>query len=344
MFLLFFGGVVSGRATDAGYFRHCFCFGVAMQVFGVLMASLAKEYYQILLSQGICVGLGSGFVFTPALSVMSSYFKTKRSLAVGIAAAGSSTGGMVYPAMVNSLLRHSSVGYGWTMRIFAFIMLATQVPSLIAYRPYLPKRAAGPFVDWSAFRQKSWVFFAVGMFLNFWGLYLAFFYLGIYTRETFHLESSVNLLIVLNGVSAIGRIVPNVLGERYTGILNMTILVTLVCALLIYCWAAIRSVTGLYVWAVAYGIFAGGIQALFPALATQQAPEPDKVGTWTGMTLTMVSFAGLTLGPIHGAIIKANGGSYLGAQIFSGTSMILGAILLTLSRCSRVGTSWRAKV
>lgn len=344
MFLLFFVGVVSGRASDAGYFRHCFFTGAGLQFFGILIASFSTKYYQILLSQGVCVGLGSGMVFTPGLSVTSSYFKRNRSLAVGISAAGSATGGMVYPATINSLLQHSNVGFGWTMRIFAFILLATHIPSLVGYRPYLPRRSAGAIVDWSAFRQKSWVFFAFGAFFLFLGLYLVFFYLGIFTRETFHLGSSVNLLIVLNGVGIVGRILPNLIGERFVGVLNMTIFISLVCAILVYCWAAITSVAGLYVWAVFYGIFAGGIQALFPALATQQSPEPDKVGTWTGMTLTIVSFACLTTAPIQGAIIQSEGGRYLRAQMFSASAIIVGAILLVLSRCSRVGTALAVKV
>ena len=344
MFLIFFGGSVSGRASDAGYFRHCFSSGVALQFLGMIMASLSTDYYQILLSQGVCVGLGNGLVFTPGLSVTSSYFHKNRSLAVGIGAAGAATGGMVYPATVNSLLRHTNLGYPWTMRIVAFIMLATHLPSLIGYRPYLPKRSTGPLIDWEAFRQPAWVLFVLGMFLEFWGLYMAFFYLGIFTRETFHLDSSINLLIVLNGVGVAGRILPNLIAQHTIGVLNVSILTSAVCAALVFCWPAIRSVGGLYAWTAVYGLFAGGMQSLFPTLATQQAPEPDRVGTWTGMTLTVVSFACLTSAPIQGALIQREGGGYLGAEMFSGSCILLGGVLLVLSRCSKVGTSWRVKV
>ncbi|KAL1962341.1 hypothetical protein VTN77DRAFT_9754 [Rasamsonia byssochlamydoides] len=68
------------------------------------MTSLCTKYWQIFLGQAVCVGLGHGFIFGPALSVMSSYFLKKRALAVGLAAAGGATGGLVYPAVVNKLL------------------------------------------------------------------------------------------------------------------------------------------------------------------------------------------------------------------------------------------------
>ncbi|KAK1763253.1 major facilitator superfamily domain-containing protein [Phialemonium atrogriseum] len=345
MFLLFFGGVFSGRATDAGYFRHCFFAGVGLQVLGMMLASLASRYYQILLSQGVCVGLGNGLVFTPALSVTSSYFKRRRALAVGISAAGAATGGMVYPATVNSLLlRSEHLGYPWTMRIFGFIMLATYIPPMVGYRPYLPPRSTGPLVDRFAFREKPFVFFTAGMFFAFWGLYMSFFYLGIFARETLHIGDSLNLLIILNGVGVVGRILPGLIGERFTGITNMTILFAIICSLCMYCWSAIHSAPGLYVWVVVNGLFAGGMQALLPTLATRQAPEPDKVGTWTGMVLTTVSFACLTSAPIQGALIQADGGSYLGAQMFSASSIMLAAVCLTLSRWSRVGSVLWVKV
>lgn len=336
MFLLFLLGIFSGRASDAGYFRHVFISGVALQVLGMVAASFCTKYYQILLSQGVCVGLGNGLLFTPGLSVTSSYFKEKRSIAVGLAASGAGTGGMVYPAIVSQLI-NTKLGYSWTMRILALVILVTHIPAMVGYRPYLPKRSVGPLIDKEALKQKSFVLFTIGFFLHFWGLYMAFFYLGIWAREEFHLSSSFNLLIVLNGVGVIGRILPNLIGQAFTGIMNITIVFSLISALFIYCWPAVNSVSGLYVWVVFNGIFAGGMQALFPTLATQQAPEANKVGTWTGMVLTVVSFACLTSAPIQGALIQAMGGRYIGAQMFSATSIIVGNVLLVLGRQSKTG-------
>lgn len=343
VFLLFLLGIFSGRASDAGYFRHVFYSGVALQVLGMVAASFCTKYYQILLAQGVCVGIGNGLIFTPGLSVTSSYFKEKRSVAVGIAASGAGTGGMVYPAIVNQLI-NTRLGYSWTMRVLALVILITHIPAMVGYRPYLPKRSTGPLVDTAALKQKSFVFFTVGFFLHFWGLYMPFFFLGIFAREELHMSSSNNLLLVLNGVGVIGRILPNLIGQTFTGVMNITILFSLISALLLYCWAAITSVSGVYVWVVFNGIFAGGMQALFPTLATQQAPEANKVGTWTGMVLTVVSFACLTSAPIQGALIQALGGRYIGAQMFSASSIIVGGVLLVVARQSKTGGKIRIKI
>jgi hypothetical protein len=56
--LLGFTGVVSGALYDRGYIRALLIVGGTMVVFGFMMLSLAKEYYQVILSQGLCIGLG----------------------------------------------------------------------------------------------------------------------------------------------------------------------------------------------------------------------------------------------------------------------------------------------
>lgn len=113
--LLFLVGIGSGRATDAGYFRHCFIAGAVLQVLGVMATSAATEFWQLLLAQGIAFGIGAGLVFTPTTALLSTYFDKRRSFVMGIAAAGSSTGGLIFPAIVRELLPR--IGFPWTVRV-----------------------------------------------------------------------------------------------------------------------------------------------------------------------------------------------------------------------------------
>lgn len=56
--LLGFTGILSGALYDRGYIRALLILGGCLVVFGFMMLSLAKEYYQMLLTQGVCIGLG----------------------------------------------------------------------------------------------------------------------------------------------------------------------------------------------------------------------------------------------------------------------------------------------
>lgn len=58
VFLLSFIGTFSGAFYDWGYVQLVLGVGLSLIVFGLMMLSLAQEYWQILLSQGICVGIG----------------------------------------------------------------------------------------------------------------------------------------------------------------------------------------------------------------------------------------------------------------------------------------------
>lgn len=85
-------GALTGPIYDAGYFRALLAVGSFGVVFGFMMLSLAKTYWQVILAQGICVGLGAGCLFVPSVAILSTYFSTRIATAMGIAASGSSLG------------------------------------------------------------------------------------------------------------------------------------------------------------------------------------------------------------------------------------------------------------
>jgi len=114
IFLIFFIGTFSGRALDAGLFKLTYAVGLFLQLFGTFMTSISKTYWQIFLAQGICTGIGQGLQFCPTIGLVSTYFSTKKSTALALAAAGTGTGGMVFPAMISRLLPR--IGFGWSVR------------------------------------------------------------------------------------------------------------------------------------------------------------------------------------------------------------------------------------
>jgi len=92
-------------------------------------------------------------------------------------------------------------------------------------------------VEWHAFRELPYALFCTAMFLVFWGLYFAFYYIGSFGRDILHISESdsINLLLILNGVGAVGRIVPAYLADKYLGPLNIIVPFAFVTGLMFYC-------------------------------------------------------------------------------------------------------------
>ena len=342
IFLLFFIGTFSGRATDGGLFRITYILGAFFQLLGVFMTAQSSRYWEIFLAQGVSVGIGNGLLFCPTLTLVSTYFSRRRALAIGITASGTATGGIIFPVIVQQLL--PQVGFAWTVRVLGFVWLAMHAISLALFRVRLPPRKSGPLVEWSAFREAPYVLFCIGMFFVFWALYFAFYYISAFGRSILHVTqtNSINLLLIMNGVGAIGRIVPAYFADHYFGPLNTLIPFTFISALLLYCWAGVSSPAGLIVFGVFYGMFGAGIQSLFPATLTSLTSDIKKTGVRIGMCFSVISFACLTGPPLAGALIQENGGKYLYAQMFAGSSMLVGGATLVAARW--VKSRWRREM
>jgi hypothetical protein len=73
-------GIIAGPIYDRGYLRTLLVVDSFGVVFGHMMLSISKTYWEVLLAQGFCIGLGAGCLFVPSMSVLPTYFSTKLGL------------------------------------------------------------------------------------------------------------------------------------------------------------------------------------------------------------------------------------------------------------------------
>ena len=92
----------------------------------MLTASFATQIWHLFLSQGVCFGWGLGFLYITSAPLLGQWFSTKRSLAVGIAAAGAGVGGIAYNLAAGAGVE--TFGVRWTYRVLA---LCTFIVNLI---------------------------------------------------------------------------------------------------------------------------------------------------------------------------------------------------------------------
>jgi MFS family permease len=331
-FLLLIIGVATGPLFDAGYFSALLCTGSFLVVFGMFMTSLCTTYWQVMLAQAVTVGLGCGCLFIPSVAIVSTYFSTKKSFATGIAAAGSSIGGVIYPIVFVRL--QPQIGFPWATRVIAFIMLGTLAICIAVMRVRVLPPQKRQLLELSAFKEIPFTMFSVAEFFGFMGLYIPFFYIQNYAIEEKILDSNLAfyMLSVLNAASVFGRIVPNFLADK-TGPLNMLIPCSAISALLAFCWIAIKNKAGIIIFCILYGFFSGTFVSLPPTTVVTLSPNLGVVGTRMGMSFCFAGFGLLVGNPVAGAILKS--GSWVGVQAFCGGTVALAAACCVVARFSK---------
>ncbi|KAH7250789.1 major facilitator superfamily domain-containing protein [Fusarium solani] len=325
-FLLFLLGVVAGPAYDKGYLHALIGFGLFAVVFGLMMTSLATEYYQLFLAHGICVGIGCACLFVPSVAIVSTYFTTKRAVATGITASGGSIGSVIFPIIFRRLVPR--IGFGWTTRIIAFIVLSVLLVSLSVMKTRLPPpKHSRSLFDASAFKEPPFIVFSAGLFFSFVGLYFPFFYLPTYLST--HLNSSQNIslysLAILNAASVFGRVTPGLVADRI-GSLNTLIPMAMGATILAFAWIGIHNIAGTIVFAVLFGFVSGAIVSLPPTVVVRMTPDVSVIGTRMGMCFTFAGFGLLIGNPIAGSLLNLERDLFWHAQIFSATLLAAGCI------------------
>lgn len=357
-FLLIFIGVCTGPAFDAGFFRPLIFTGTFLMVFGTMMLSISSTYWQVLLAQAVCVGLGAGCLFVPGVAIVSTYFSRKSSFATGIATSGSSlgmlcsgtviapslkfdiSGGIVYTLVLQRL--EAKIGFGWACRVLGFIMLATLSISLITMRVRLLPLQRRRIFDISAFKEPAFTLYGVGLMLAFMGMYIPFFYIQNYaiSRKAMHAEQASYLLITLNAGSLIGRIIPNFFADK-TGPLNMLVPCSSISAILAFCWISVTHKANLFVFCLFYGFSSGAFVSLSPTTVVSLSPNLGVVGVRMGMVFVFAA-TGLLIGnPIAGAILKVHG--WEGLQVFCGAMVAAATLCILAARMYKVGYHFTTK-
>ncbi|PLB45085.1 monocarboxylate transporter [Aspergillus steynii IBT 23096] len=337
-FLLMLFGVVTGPLFDAGYFRGLVSFGTFMLPFGLMMTSISTKYWHFILAQGVCIGLASGCLFVPSVAILPQYFKQRRGLANGLAASGSSIGGVIYPIMFNQLQK--SAGFPWATRALGFMSFGTCCISFCLMRMRFEPKEKRKLVQLSAYKEPAFVMFSVAMFMGFLGFYNFLFYVQSYAIDTGIVDSTLGfyLLSMLNAGSTVGRILPNFIAD-HTGPLNMLTPAATATAILAFAWIGVHNVPGIIVLAVLYGLCSGGFVSLPPVVMASLTKDIRDLGTRLGMMFATTSI-GLLIGtPIGGAILNDTN-KYLGVQLFTACCLLTSASIFAALRFSRTGMNF----
>ncbi|UZP36509.1 hypothetical protein NXS19_004325 [Fusarium pseudograminearum] len=333
-------GPIIGKLYDSYGPRWLILGGSFLHVFGIMMASISTEYYQILLSQGVCSAIGVSAIFQPALSVIHGWFDSKRGAAFGILSTGSSIGGIIFPIMVTRLIK--LVGFGWSMRICAFMIMFLLIIANLTVKCFTPPRPQKVSRSQLAkpFREPEFVFCLLGFFFFTFGMFIPINYLPVQALQAGVNPNLVQYLIpILNAASLFGRIISGILGDRI-GRYNIFIIVCYLSTIWVLAlWIPCNTQNGLIAFAALFGYSSGAYVSLIAPLVAQISPIQE-IGFRTGMVFFVSSIGGLTTNPISGQILEKPNG-WIGVKVYAGVFCFVGTTFIFAARVHRVG--WKVK-
>jgi MFS family permease len=343
VFVFLFGGALSGKYFDAGYFRYMVSFGTFLVVFGLMMTSIATKYYQFMLAQGLCVGGGMSLFLVVSAGMPSTWFVRRRSIAVGLVTTGSPIAGVFYPILLSNLIPR--LGFPWAVRILALISFVTLSTSLFLLQMRHPPRQRSSLLEFKALRELAFAFYTIGIFLTFLGWFNFYDFVESWAKaEHIHTNRlpADYIVSIVNAGSVIGRIIPNLIADRI-GPLNVQAPSIAIAATMVLVWIPTHNLGPLLAISVIYGFFSGAVVSLPPTCVASMTEDMTSFGARVGIVFLAMSFSSLIGSPVAGALVQSGVHGYDEARIWSGVVMLVGAAFVTLARMSKADWRWIAK-
>lgn len=288
----------------------------------VFTTALCDAYWQTFLCNGLGLGIGTGCMCWPTVSLVSQYFLKRRSLAIGIVTSGSAAGGIAIPILLNNLLqRHSfKIAVVWTSTMVVGCLLCGICLMRVRIRPI--RAAPRPSIP-SLFRSIPYRFNVGGQFLITWGVLFPFFYIQAYAKASNMPDNiTLYLIAIVNAASIVGRITSN-LAADYVGPVNAMVVTSAITSGVSFAMIGATTPATLIVVSLLIGSFTGSFFSLNGPALIACAADDSEIGARVGVGVAISGITALTGNPIAGALMTHFG--YVAAISFAGAAIIAGS-------------------
>jgi len=250
-------------------------------------------------------------------------------------------GGIFFPLLI--LYLAPKIGFPWTIRIIAFICAGMGVASSLLLRKRLPhNKKAGSSIDLKALKETKYALTTLAVWLVEFAVFIPYTYLSSYAiHQGMRQQDAYRLMALLNAGAIPGRALPGYVADRF-GAFNTMSVTSFVCAVFIFAlWlSAGSSEVAITAFAVMFGFWSGAAISLTPVCVASVCRIED-YGKRNGTTFSLASFAVLIGVPIAGAILQANGGSYVGLICFGGAMYLASCVAFVATRIAVGGWMWK---
>ncbi|KAF3396472.1 Riboflavin transporter MCH5 [Penicillium rolfsii] len=319
-------------------------------ILSLCMTSIAHQYYQIFLAQGLGFGIGAGGVFTSAMVCVGQWFSRRRGLAIGISSCGASVGGVVFPVFLQSVIKVA--GFDAAVRWTALMVGVFLGAACWLIKARLPGKRWDRETKWfdtGLFGERQFAWYTFGAYFVMWGLWGPFDFLSSMAEaKGFSSTLSLYLISILNASSIFGRIIPPYLADHIGHFNVLTACAMLTGGSMLILWLPLNyhpSHAGIIAFALVYGFVSGAVVSLLmPCVA--KTGSLDTLGQRFGTFQMVISVSCLTGLPIMGGILNRQSATetdFSGLQLFSSITTLLGAggLMVSTYLLSRSHGTWK---
>ncbi|GKT88966.1 MFS monocarboxylate transporter [Colletotrichum tofieldiae] len=303
------------------YQRHMVVVGWALCVASLVGASFADSIPGLIATQGVLYGFGFLMLYFPVLRMLNEWFIARRGLAYGVLLA--------------------NYGHRTTLRAVAFAQFVCVAPVLHMIKGRLPPSPHGAMrmFDVSFLRQPLFYCFALSNLFQGFAYYIPSLYLPSYA-SSIGLSGTMGALILAahNLATVFGQLGFGWLSDRTDNVFALIFMSSFVSSVAAFTlWGFAHSLALLIVFALVFGMFAGGFLIFWAKFGAMLSDDPQPV-------FSMMAFGkgigNLATGPITaGLLTKPVSWSY-GMGRYESLILFLGSFML----CSSLGAlAWPLK-
>ena len=326
--------IIAGRISDRLGPKSVVTIGGIIMGIGYLLMSRVVNLWELYLSYGVLVALGSSAFYVPLVTMLIRWFPQKRGLMVGIGVSGIGFGIGVVPTIASQLI----ISIDW--RTSLLIVGSTSIILIAALAQLLKAQPDPELPDKNSEKEVNLPLNQIGisfgdaiktrpfwMIFTTWLLYGFFYQVGAVHTVPYATDlgmsalAAASLLTIIGGVGIVGRTSLGFTGDKFNN--KNTLAVSYILMSMAFLAIAISPTIGmLYLYAVIYGFFSG-----------------------VGILLASINaeYFGLrSLGAITGAIIFANNiggalGPPLAGYIFDARDSYRLAFILCVAAAAAAG-------
>ena len=344
-------GVFAGKLTDRFGPRIVVTVCGFFLGLGYLLVSQTSTFWQLYLFYGVVVALGMGASVIPLQSTVARWFVKRRGVMTGTIISGIGMGMVVVPPVANWLIS----SYSWrtsyiVVSISALVLIISAAqflkrdPRKIGQLPYggdgLEEKGGSLDTGFSLREAiRTWQFWTLGVALLCFTMSEGTVLVHIVSHAIglgISVTNAALIIPIIGGISIPGRILMGIAGDRIGNKPAWTICFIFL-TISFFLLLEARELWLLYLFAVIFGFGYGGLSALISPIVAELFGLSSH-GVIFGVIIMFGGTAGMAVGPLLAGHIFDITGRYQLAFMIYVVILVIGLILTSLLRPTRVKT------